>query len=88
MQNFLFVGLVLLIIASIANLFFAMPAASLAISAVAVLLFSGFILFDVSRIVTGGETNYVMATMGIYLSLYNLFTSLLHLLLAFSGEKD
>jgi modulator of FtsH protease len=88
MQNFLFVGLVLLIIASIANLFFAMPAASLAISAVAVLLFSGFILFDVSRIVNGGETNYVMATMGIYLSLYNLFTSLLHLLLAFSGEKD
>ena len=88
MQNFLFVGLVLLIIASVANLFFAIPAASLAISAVAVLLFSGFILFDVSRIVNGGETNYVMATMGIYLSLYNLFMSLLHLLLAFSGEKD
>ncbi|HVW64160.1 MAG TPA: Bax inhibitor-1/YccA family protein [Nitrosospira sp.] len=88
MQNFLFVGLVLLMIASIANLFFAVPAASLAISAVAVLLFSGFILFDVSRIVNGGETNYVMATMGVYLSLYNLFTSLLHLLLAFSGERD
>jgi modulator of FtsH protease len=88
MGNFLFVGLVLLMIASIANLFFAVPAASLAISAVAVLLFSGFILFDVSRIVNGGETNYVMATMGIYLSLYNLFTSLLHLLLAFSGERD
>jgi len=88
MGNFLFVGLVLLIIASIANLFFAMPAASLAISAVAVLLFSGFILYDVSRIVNGGETNYVMATLGIYLSVYNLFISLLHLLLAFSGEKD
>jgi modulator of FtsH protease len=88
MRNFLFVGLVLLIIASVANLFFAIPAASLAISAVAVLLFSGFILFDVSRIVNGGETNYVMATMGIYLSLYNLFISLLHLLLAFSGERD
>ena len=88
MGNFLFVGLVLLIIASIANLFFAMPAASLAISAVAVLLFSGFILYDVSRIVNGGETNYVMATLGIYLSIYNLFISLLHLLLAFSGEKD
>ena len=86
--NFLFVGLVLLILASIANLFFAMPAASLAISAVAVLLFSGFILYDVSRIVNGGETNYVMATLGIYLSIYNLFISLLHLLLAFSGEKD
>jgi len=86
--NFLFVGLVLLILASIANLFFAMPAASLAISAVAVLLFSGFILYDVSRIVNGGEANYVMATLGIYLSIYNLFISLLHLLLAFSGEKD
>jgi modulator of FtsH protease len=88
MGNFLFVGLVLLILASIANLFFAMPAASLAISAVAVLLFSGFILYDVSRIVNGGETNYVMATLGIYLSIYNLFISLLHLLLAFSGERD
>jgi len=51
-------------------------------------LFSGFILYDVSRIVNGGETNYVMATLGIYLSIYNLFISLLHLLLAFSGEKD
>jgi len=86
--NFLFVGLVLLILASIANLFFAMPVASLAISAVAVLLFSGFILYDVSRIVNGGEANYVMATLGIYLSIYNLFISLLHLLLAFSGERD
>lgn len=88
LQNFLFVGLVLLIVASIANLFFAVPAVSLAISAAAVLLFSGFILFDISRIVNGGETNYVMATMGVYLSLYNLFMSLLHLLLAFSGERD
>ncbi len=88
MGNFLFVGLVLLILASIANLFFAMPAASLTISAVAVLLFSGFILYDVSRIVNGGQTNYVMATLGIYLSIYNLFISLLHLLLAFSGERD
>ncbi|SFP40595.1 modulator of FtsH protease [Nitrosomonas cryotolerans] len=88
MRNFLMVGLVLIIIASLANLFFAIPALSLAISAVAVLLFSGFILFDVSRIVNGGETNYVMATLGIYLSIYNLFISLLQLLLAFSGERD
>ncbi len=88
MRNFLMVGLVLIVIASLANLFFAIPALSLAISAVAVLLFSGFILFDVSRIVNGGETNYVMATLGIYLSIYNLFISLLQLLLAFSGERD
>ena len=88
MQNFLFVGLVLLVIASIANLFFAVPAASLAISAVAILLFSGYILYDVSRIIHGGETNYVMATLSLYLNIYNIFISLLNLLLAFSGQKD
>lgn len=88
LRNFLLVGLVLIILASLANLFFAIPAVSLAISAAAVLIFSGFILFDVSRIVNGGETNYVMATLGIYLSIYNLFISLLQLLLAFSGERD
>jgi modulator of FtsH protease len=88
MRNFLLVGLVLIILASLANLFFTIPAVSLAISAAAVLIFSGFILYDVSRIVNGGETNYVMATLGIYLSIYNLFIGLLQLLLAFSGEKD
>lgn len=88
MRNFLMVGLVLVILAAVANLFLALPALSLAISAAAVLVFSGFILFDVSRIVNGGETNYVMATLGIYLSLYNLFISLLQLLLAFAGERD
>jgi modulator of FtsH protease len=53
-----------------------------------VLLFSAYLLFDVSRIVNGGETNYIMATLSIFLSLYNLFTSLLHLLMAFSGDRD
>ncbi len=86
--NFLFVGLILLIIASLANLFFQVPAASLAISSIAVLIFSGFILFDVSRIVQGGETNYVMATLALYLDIYNLFVNLLQLLMALSGEKD
>lgn len=88
MGNFLFVGLILLIIASLANMFFQVPAASLAISSVAVLLFSGFILFDVSRIVQGGETNYIMATLALYLDIYNLFVNLLQLLMAFAGEKD
>jgi modulator of FtsH protease len=88
MGKFLFVGLILLVVASLANLFFQVPAVSLTISAIAVLLFSAYILFDVSRIVNGGETNYIMATMGLYLNIYNLFTSLLHLLLAFSGERD
>ena len=88
MGKFLFVGLILLIVASLANLFFQVPAASLTISAIAVLLFSAYLLYDVSRIVNGGETNYVMATLSIFLSLYNLFSSLLHLLMAFSGERD
>jgi modulator of FtsH protease len=88
MGKFLFVSLILLIVAGLANLFFQVPAVSLTISAIAVLLFSAFILYDVSRIVNGGETNYVMATMGIYLSIYNLFTSLLHLLLAFTGNSE
>ena len=88
MGKFLFIGMILLIVASLANLFFQIPALSLTISAIGVLIFSAYILFDVSRIVNGGETNYVMATLGLFLSIYNLFTSLLHLLMAFSGERD
>jgi len=88
MGKFLFIGLILLIVASLANLFFQIPAMSLTISSIAVLLFSAFILYDVSRIVHGGETNYVMATLGLFLSIYNLFISLLQLLMAFSGERD
>ncbi|HVS25740.1 MAG TPA: Bax inhibitor-1/YccA family protein [Burkholderiales bacterium] len=88
MGKFLLVGLVLLIIASIANLFFQVPAASLTISAIAVLLFSGYILYDISQIVHGGETNYVMATLKIYLDIYNIFVHLLNLLLVFSGRRD
>jgi modulator of FtsH protease len=88
MGKFLMVGIVLLILASLANLFFQIPALALTLSAVAVLLFSAFILYDVSRVVNGGETNYVMATLSIYLSIYNLFVSLLQLLMAFMGERD
>ena len=88
MGNFLLVGLILLIVASLANLFFQIPALSLALSGVAVLLFSGFILYDVNRIVQGGETNYVMATLALYLDIYNLFVNLLHLLMALFGERD
>jgi len=88
MGKFLMVGIVMLIIASIANLFFQIPAFSLALSGVAVLLFSGFILYDVSRIVNGGETNYVMATLSIYLDVYNLFVNLLQILMAVLGDRD
>jgi FtsH-binding integral membrane protein len=88
MGKFLFIGLILLIVASLANMFFQIPALSLTLSAIAVLIFSAYILFDVSRIVHGGETNYVMATLGLYMSIYNLFINLLSLLMAFGGERD
>lgn len=86
--NFLFVGLILLLVASLANLFFHVPALSLALSGVAVLLFSGFILYDVSRIVHGGETNYVMATLALYMDIYNLFVNLLQILMGLMGERE
>lgn len=86
--NFLFVGIVLLILASLANLYFQVPVLSLALSAISVLIFSGYVLFDVSRIVQGGETNYVMATLALYLDVYNLFVNLLSLLMALLGERD
>ena len=78
--GFLMVGLIVALIASIALIFFNAPVANLALSAMIVLLMSGFILFDTSRIIHGGETNYILATVALYLDIYNLFTSLLHLL--------
>jgi len=86
--KFLFAGLILLVLASVANLFFQVPAASLTISAIAVVLFAGYILYDISAIIQGGETNYVMATLRVYIDLYNLFVNLLNLLLAFAGSRD
>jgi modulator of FtsH protease len=86
MGGFLVVGLVVVIVAAIANMFFAVPAVSLAISAAIVFIMSGFILFDTSRIINGGETNYIRATVSLYLNIYNLFTSMLHLLGAFGGD--
>lgn len=86
MGGFLFVGLIVALVAIVANLFMEIAALSLAISAVIVLLMSGMILFDTSRIIHGGETNYLRATVSLYLDIYNLFTSLLHLLGAFGGD--
>ena len=86
--RFLFVGVILLLIAMVANLFFQVPAASLAISAIAVMIFSMYLLYDLSNIVRGGETNYVMATMNLFLDIFNIFVNLLNLLLAFSGQRD
>jgi FtsH-binding integral membrane protein len=85
--KFLFIGLVLLIVASLANLFFHVPALSLTISAIAVLIFSLYLLFDVQSIVRGGETNYISATLKLFLDVYNIFINLLNILLAFSGQR-
>jgi modulator of FtsH protease len=86
MGGFLFVGLLVAVVASIANIFLHIPALSLTISAAIVMIMSGLILFDTSRIINGGETNYIRATVSLYLDIYNLFIHLLHLLTAFSGD--
>ncbi len=86
--KFLYVGLVLLVIASLANLFFHVPAVAVTISAVAVFIFSLYLLFHVNEVVRGGETNYIMATVKIFLDLLNLFVSLLNLLMIFAGQRD
>jgi modulator of FtsH protease len=85
MGGFLMTGLVVIVMVACALMLgsffgFHVPAAQVALSAGIVLLMSGFILFDTSRIINGGETNYLMATVSLYLNIYNLFTSLLHLL--------
>lgn len=86
MTGFLFAGLIVAIVAMIANIFLGIPALSLTISAAVVMIMSGLILVDTSRIINGGETNYIRATVGLYLNIYNLFVHLLHLLGAFGGD--
>ena len=88
MGKFLFVGMIALLLAMFANMFLQIPALGLAISTLVIVVFSLFLLHDLSRIVTGGETNYVVATTGVYISLLNIFSSLLHILMALTGEKD
>ena len=80
MGGFLMVGIVVAFLAGLGAIFFQMPMLSLAVSAMFVLLMSGLILYETSNIIHGGETNYVMATVTLYVSIFNLFTSLLHLL--------
>ena len=86
MGGFLMVGLLVAVVAMIANIFLAIPALSLTISAAVVMIMSGLILFDTSRIINGGETNYIRATVALYLDIYNLFIHLLHLLTALGGD--
>ncbi len=86
MGGFLMVGLLVAVVAMIANIFLAIPALSLTISAAVVMIMSGMILWDTSRIINGGETNYIRATVALYLDIYNLFIHLLHLLTALRGD--
>ena len=86
MGKFLTVGILVAFVASIANIFMGIPALSLAVSSMFMVLMAGLILFETQQIVRGGETNYIMATVTLYVSIYNLFVSLLHLLGAFAGE--
>ena len=88
MGKFLFVGMIVLVIAMLANMFLQIPALTLTISSAVIVVFSLFLLHDLSRIVTGGETNYVMATTGVYMSLFNIFVNLLQLLMMLTGEKE
>ncbi|MFC1771726.1 Bax inhibitor-1/YccA family protein [Pseudomonadota bacterium] len=86
MGAFLMVGILVAFLAGLASVFFTMPGLSLAVSAMFVLLMSGLILYQTSELVHGGETNYIMATVTLYISIYNLFVSLLQLLGAFGGD--
>lgn len=87
MGGFLMVGFLLVMLAAVANIFLAIPALSLMISAVVIMIMSGFILYDTSRIIHGGETNYVMATIGLYMTIFNIFVSLLQIL-GIMGSDD
>ena len=86
--KFLFVGLIVLLLAALANAFLQIPLLALTISAVAIVLFSAYLVYDINQIVHGGETNYVRATLAVYLDIYNIFVSLLNLIMALTGERD
>lgn len=86
MGGFLMAGILVAFLAGLAAMFFSLPGLALGVSAMFVLLMCGLILYQTSSIVHGGETNYIMATVTLFVSLYNLFTSLLHLLGAFAGD--
>ncbi len=88
LTNFLMVGAIVIMLAVVANIFVASPVLHLTISAVFVLFSAAMILWQISQLVRGGETNYVSATLTLYMSIYNLFTSLLQLLMAFTGNRD
>jgi modulator of FtsH protease len=88
MGKFLFIGMIMLLVAGIANIFLQSSALMITLSVVAIGIFSAFILYDLKRVKDGEETNYISATLGVYLSLYNVFQSLLSILGIFGGSRD
>jgi len=86
MAKFLMVGVLVAFLAGVANIFLGIPALSLAVSSMFCLLMCGMILYQTQQIVNGGETNYIIATIGLFVTIYNLFMSLLNLLMFFMGE--
>jgi modulator of FtsH protease len=88
MGKFLFVGAIMLLVAGIINIFVQSSAFMVTIAVIAIGLFSAFMLYDLKRIIDGGETNYVSATLALYLDVYNVFQSLLALLGIFGGERE
>jgi modulator of FtsH protease len=89
MGKFLMIGVVVLLVASLANIWLQMPALMLTVSALAVAIFSALLVYDINRVVNGGETNYISATLAIYLNVYNIFSNLLVLLMSlFGGNRE
>jgi FtsH-binding integral membrane protein len=86
--KWLFAGVLVILVAAAANIFLQIPALYLAVSVLAIVIFSAYILFDVQRVINGGETNYISATLSIYLDLYNVFVNLLALLGIVGGQRD
>ncbi len=88
MGKFLFVGALILLAAGIVNIFMQSTAMMMTLSVLAIVIFSGFMLFDIKRVIDGGETNYISATLAIYLDIYNVFQALLAILGIAGGERD
>lgn len=86
--KWLFAGVLVIFVAALANIFLQLPALYLAISVIAIMIFSAYLLFDVQKIINGGETNYISATLNIYLDIYNIFSNLLALLGFFGGNRN
>lgn len=88
MGKFLFIGVIMLLVAAFANIFLQLPGLMIAISVIAIGIFSAYLLYDLNRIMMGGETNYITATLAVYIDLFNIFQNLLMLLGVVGGDRD